>query len=175
MALKSTPPISSSLHFPHLSVVRSPPYILFTRCKSIRSTYPAISLRKSCYFLFPVPLEVLSTGRSKRYTKSTEDSRQETPAGDNDDDDIEETYPSSDDFDKVTSSDSRKSISSLSDALNLGSRDPVYEVWFDFKRIHRFNLMQLTFNFLNMLTCITENLSIIQWDAHLIIFTWHTA
>lgn len=129
MALKSITPCSSSLHFPHLSTVHSPPYILYTRCTLIRPTYPATSLRSSCYFLFPIPLEVLSTGRSKRYTKSSEESRQETPTGNNDDDDsAAETYQSSDDFEKVTASDSRRSILSLSDALNLGSRDPVYEV-----------------------------------------------
>jgi len=130
MELKTVTPISSSLHFPHLPAVQSPPYILFTRCKLLRPTYPAISLRKSCYFLFPIPLEVLSTGRSKHSTKAKEESGHESPCGDiNDEDDsIEETYQSSDGLEKVSSSDSRRSVSSLSDALNLGSRDPVYEV-----------------------------------------------
>ncbi|KVH90637.1 Magnesium transporter MRS2/LPE10, partial [Cynara cardunculus var. scolymus] len=129
MALKTIIPNSSTSHFPHLSVVHLPPScILCHRDTLIRQTYPAISLRKSCYFLFPIPLEILSTGRSKRYVKSTEESTEETSAGNDDDDDSgEESYQSSDEFDRITTGGSRRNVSSLSDALNLGSRDPVYE------------------------------------------------
>lgn len=124
MGLKTTttaPISSSSSHFPNLS----PPYILLTRYTLIRQNLPVISLRKNCRFLFPIPVKLLSNGRSKHYTKSTEESTAETSTGDNDDDDSGE-------FQKVTIGDSKRNVSSLSDALNLGSRDPVYEVCFDF-------------------------------------------
>ncbi|KAI3716559.1 hypothetical protein L1987_67519 [Smallanthus sonchifolius] len=129
MALKKAAPISSSSHFPHLSVVHSPAYIQFTRYTFTRPKNPAISLRKSCYFLFPVQLKVLSTVRSKRYAKSTEESAEETSTGDKDDEDSgHDSYRISDEFEKAVTGVSKRNVSSLSDALNLGSRDPVYEV-----------------------------------------------
>ncbi|KAL8227212.1 hypothetical protein R6Q57_017044 [Mikania cordata] len=131
MALKyvAPNPISSSSHFPCLPAVHSPPYIQFTRFTCIRRVNQAISLRKSCYFLFPVPLKVLSTVSSKRYAKSTEESMEETSTGDNGDEDSgHDSYRSSEDFEKAVTGGSKRNVSSLSDALNIGSRDPVYEV-----------------------------------------------
>nr|XP_043614194.1 magnesium transporter MRS2-11, chloroplastic-like [Erigeron canadensis]XP_043614196.1 magnesium transporter MRS2-11, chloroplastic-like [Erigeron canadensis]XP_043614197.1 magnesium transporter MRS2-11, chloroplastic-like [Erigeron canadensis] len=142
MAPKTMTSISSPSHFPHLSspaaVVQLPPYILITKKSIIRRTYPAISLRNRCRFLFPVPMEVFSTGRCKHYTKSTEERAAETSAGsDGDDQDSgDESYRSSDELSETSAgSDSddhdggmKRNVSSLSDALNLGSRDPVYEV-----------------------------------------------
>ncbi|KAK1435108.1 hypothetical protein QVD17_00868 [Tagetes erecta] len=122
MALKTA--ATSSSHFHHLSSLHSPAHIQFTNYTFIRTTNQAISLRNTCYFLFPVPQKVLSTVRSKRYAKSTEESAEETSVGDNDDD----SYRSSDEFEKAVTGGSKRNVSSLSDALNIGSRDPVYEV-----------------------------------------------
>ncbi|KAI3823282.1 hypothetical protein L1987_04716 [Smallanthus sonchifolius] len=115
---------------PHTSLI----YRWFIRRRTFNSldtpsSGRKIRLRKSCYFLFPVQLKVLSTVRSKRYAKSTEESAEETSTGDNDDEDSgHDSYRSSDEFEKAVTGGSKRNVSSLSDALNLGSRDPVYEV-----------------------------------------------
>lgn len=131
MALRTSTPISSSSHFHYSSSIHSPAYIQFTNYTFIQPTNRTISLRKRCFFLFPVPLKVLSTVSCKRYAKSTE----ETSVGDNDDDEDSghDRYRNSDEFEKTVTGASRRNVSSLSDALNIGSRDPVYEVCFDFK------------------------------------------
>ncbi|KAI7729121.1 hypothetical protein M8C21_002184 [Ambrosia artemisiifolia] len=129
MSIKSiTPTSSSSSHFLHSSIIHSPTYIQFTTHTFIPSKTTSNSLRKSCYFLFPVPLKVLSTVRCKRYAKSTE-STDETSTNGDDDESGYDRLQSSDEFEKdVSGGISKRNVSSLSDALNIGSRDPVYEV-----------------------------------------------
>ncbi|MFS7915804.1 putative Mg2+ transporter protein, CorA-like/Zinc transport protein ZntB [Helianthus anomalus] len=130
MTSTTVTPISSSTHFHHSSAIHSPAYIQFTNYTFLRPKSPAISLRKTCRFLFPVPLNILSTVRSNRYAKSTE-STAETSTGDNGDgDSSDDRFQSSDEFEKAVTGGSKRNVnvSSLSDALNLNSRDPVYEV-----------------------------------------------
>ncbi|KAK9061583.1 hypothetical protein SSX86_018766 [Deinandra increscens subsp. villosa] len=125
MALTTT--ISSSSQLFQLPVIHPPsPYVQFTGCASIQSKCQVVALRNSADILFPVPS---STGRFRRYcTKSTEDRAAESIASDNDEVYREETSQSSDDEEKVEDGGSRRNVSYLSDALNLGIREPVYEV-----------------------------------------------
>ncbi|KAJ0778341.1 putative magnesium transporter MRS2 [Helianthus annuus] len=130
MTSTTVTPISFSTHFHHSSAIHSPAYIQFTNYTFLRPKSPAISLRKTCRFLFPVPLNILSTVRSNRYAKSTE-STAETSTGDNGDGDSgDDRFQSSDEFENAVTGGSKRNVnvSSLSDALNLNSRDPVYEV-----------------------------------------------
>ncbi|KVI09302.1 magnesium transporter MRS2-11, chloroplastic isoform X2 [Cynara cardunculus var. scolymus] len=123
-----TTPISSSSQLFQLPVVHPPspsPHIPFF----IRSKCQVIALRNTGDSVFPVPLlKVLSTGRFNCCTKSTQERAADTLTSDNDDDSREETHRSSDDTEKVEDGGSRRNVSSMSDALNLGIREPIYEV-----------------------------------------------
>lgn len=82
--------------------------------------------------MFPVSLKLSSSVRFrfKRYcTKATEERSAETLTSDNDEVYREETHRSDDDDEeKVEDGGSRRNVSYWSDALNLGIREPVYEV-----------------------------------------------
>ena len=122
-----TTPISSSSQLFQLPVVHPPspstnfPFLMRSKCQ-------LIALRNTSDFVSPVPLKVLSTARFKCCAKSTEERAADTLTSDNDDYSSEETHRSSDDTEKVEDDGSRRNMSSLSDALNLGIREPIYEV-----------------------------------------------
>lgn len=124
--------ISSSSQLFQLPLIHPPSpshHIPVTGYTLIPSKSQLITLRTTGDYLFPVISK--STVRFRRYcTKSTEEIPAETFTTDNDDDDDyrEENHRRSDDVDKVVDGGSRRNTTSLSDALNLGLREPVYEV-----------------------------------------------
>ncbi|KAI7736219.1 hypothetical protein M8C21_024132 [Ambrosia artemisiifolia] len=109
---------SSSSQLFHLPLIHPPSYssqLQLTGCSFIQSKCQLIALRNTNDVLFP--LKISTTGRYRGWcTRSTE----ETLTNDND-----EVYR---DEDKVDDSSSRRNVSYSSDSLNLGIREPVYEV-----------------------------------------------
>lgn len=126
-----TTPVSSYSQLFQLPMIHPPspsPYVPSSGYALIRSKCQVVTLRITPDSVLPVPSKLSSTARFRCCTKSTEEIEAETLTSDNDNDSREETRRSSGDAEKVENGSPRKSVSSLSDALNLGIREPVYEV-----------------------------------------------
>ncbi|XP_042755284.1 magnesium transporter MRS2-11, chloroplastic isoform X2 [Lactuca sativa] len=126
-----TTPISSPSQLIHLPVGHRPSpssYAPFRGYTLIRSKFQVIALRNTGNSLFPVLPKFSSTVRFRCYGKSTEEREVDTLTSDNDDDSRENSHQSPNNVEKAEDGGSRRNVSSLSDALNLGIREPVYEV-----------------------------------------------
>ncbi|KAD7479666.1 hypothetical protein E3N88_02813 [Mikania micrantha] len=131
MALTTT--ISSSSQLFQLPLIHPPSpslHVQFSGYALIQSKCQVIALRHTAGIVFSVPSKVSSNGRFRRYcAKSTEERAPETLTGDSDEIYRAETHRSSDDEEKAEDGGYRRNVSYWSDALNLGIREPVYEVW----------------------------------------------
>ncbi|KAL8193649.1 hypothetical protein R6Q57_026784 [Mikania cordata] len=130
MALTTT--ISSSSQLFQLPLIHPPSpslHVQFSGHALIQSKCQVIALRHTPGIVFSVPSKVSSNGRFRRCcVKSTEERAPETLTGDSDEIYREETHRSSDDEEKAEDGGYRRNVSYWSDALNLGIREPVYEV-----------------------------------------------
>ncbi|KAF5770133.1 putative Mg2+ transporter protein, CorA-like/Zinc transport protein ZntB [Helianthus annuus] len=127
MALTTTTTISSSSQLFQLPLIHPPSHLHFTGCTLIQSKCQLISLRNTNDILFP---KISASGRFRAWcTRSTE----ETLTSDNDevyreDTETDTRRSSDDDEDKAEDGGSRRNITYWSDSLNIGIREPVYEV-----------------------------------------------
>lgn len=134
-----TTPISSPSQLIHLPVGHRPSpssYAPFRGYTLIRSKFQVIALRNTGNSLFPVLPKFSSTVRFRCYGKSTEEREVDTLTSDNDDDSRENSHQSPNNVEKAEDGGSRRNVSSLSDALNLGIREPVYEVCYEIIQFH---------------------------------------
>ncbi|KAJ0657246.1 putative Mg2+ transporter protein, CorA-like/Zinc transport protein ZntB [Helianthus annuus] len=128
MALTTTTTtISSSSQLFQLPLIHPPSHLHFTGCTLIQSKCQLISLRNTNDILCP---KISPAVRFRAWcTRSTE----ETLTSDNDevyreDTETDTRRSSSDDEDKAEDGGFRRNVTYSSDSLNLGIREPVYEV-----------------------------------------------